>query len=1112
MATPAVAGIAALLMDAVPSYRRQPALARARLMASAIKPAPWLEAPSQFPADNTNTPGPLQHRYGLGKASARTAVLNRNAADGWTSGSAVSELADGEYAWQDIAVPAGASRLDLVLAWDEPPAESIGTPVLNDLDLWLDHGADCGAGACGERSSLSNKDNVEWIIVRQPAGRHPPCEGGGAARLRRPAQGGAGVDDRARAGHADAGTQRRQDRLERQRRASAPLVAERGRLRCRRRQAHHRLPGRGRRRRLRRRFPLRLAGRARGRRLDSGPQRGARGGRNEITPIDINVNFADEAILPLGEVAAGENQRVSFTVSLSDAAPRRAVRLYFTASAWNAQGASMFVELLVDGDSREGTAVAPPANDDFAAAAAIAGAAGERPFDALRATTEAGELLFQPRSIDVAHSLWYSWRAPTDGLFRFDIGERSGRVDVLRGDRLAALRRVAFGNAGTAFFATAQERYLIRLAMPARNAPGMLRWGEGRPPNDDLAAAERIAGESGSYEGSTLGAGMESGEWFGAAAASVWHRWTAPRTATFAFGAQGGHRTMVFAGGRMADLRLVSGWPNVDATFPAEEGREYRIAVAAADGTTVEGTYTLTWQGTAADDTNNQFASALALPGQSSAAEELAIDERSNVEPSEPAATGVRTNWWTWRAPSSGRITFRLANTAGLLFRIAAFTGSSVAALRLAGASDAYDATPEFTLDARADERYGISLGFVADDISAFETIAAKPLLEWAPTPPNDSLAAALRIGGSRGSATGNNRYATTEGGESSRDLGHSSLWWDFEAPDSASYRFEATGRTLAVYRRAGDGFDDLELVASGRGRVTFGAVAGRRYAVRVGSRGEAGGDFTLRWTSQSTNGGTSHVVPLFLAVDNDGARTRRPGCELPASNLEQEQREGFVRIVNPSAEGGTVRIHAVDDAGRPGREAVTLDMDGNQTRHFNSGDLELGNPAKGLSGAVGDGQGDWHLRLESDLPLKVYAYARTKPGGFLTSLLDSAPCEGRHCQLDFFNPASNRDQCSLLRIVNPGDSAVAVTVTGKDDAGTLPGSAVSFEVPAQAARTLTARDLEEGSGAGVSGALGDGQGKWQLAVAADQPILAMSLLESPAMLLTNLSATAPDS
>ena len=168
MSSPSTAGVATLLMDAVPAYREQPSLTRARLMASAIRPDAWLEDAAAFPLTNTHGPGTLQVQYGLGKVSARTSVLNRDRADGWTGGGAVSELQDGEYAYQDIQVPEGASRLDLVMTWDEPPTDTIASAVLNDLDLWLDRDGDCGATACGEHVSVSRVDNVEWIILRNP--------------------------------------------------------------------------------------------------------------------------------------------------------------------------------------------------------------------------------------------------------------------------------------------------------------------------------------------------------------------------------------------------------------------------------------------------------------------------------------------------------------------------------------------------------------------------------------------------------------------------------------------------------------------------------------------------------------------------------------------------------------------------------------------------------------------------------------------------------------------------------------------------------------------------------------------------------------------------------
>ena len=236
------------------------------------------------------------------------------------------------------------------------------------------------------------------------------------------------------------------------------------------------------------------------------------------------------------------------------------------------------------------------------------------------------------------------------------------------------------------------------------------------------------------------------------------------------------------------------------------------------------------------------------------------------------------------------------------------------------------------------------------------------------------------------------------------------------------------------------------------------------------------------------------HDVPLFMS----------------ASNPTQQ---GFVRIINRSAESGTVHIHAVDDSGRRA-EPVTLSMSAKATTHFNSGDLENGNRDKGLSGRTGGGAGDWRLQLETDLDIEALAYIRTTDG-FLTSMHDSVHGErsesGFLYLVPIFNPGSNRNQVSSLRLINPNDSAAEVAIAGVDDRGaTAPSGEVNLTLAGGEARTIRAQEMEAG-GAGFSGQFGDGAGKWWLLVAADQPIQVMSLLESPTGNLTNLSTYGAD-
>ena len=226
-----------------------------------------------------------------------------------------------------------------------------------------------------------------------------------------------------------------------------------------------------------------------------------------------------------------------------------------------------------------------------------------------------------------------------------------------------------------------------------------------------------------------------------------------------------------------------------------------------------------------------------------------------------------------------------------------------------------------------------------------------------------------------------------------------------------------------------------------------------------------------------------------------------------PASN---ETRQGFVRVVNHSDREGVVSIVATDDAGDR-YPPVSLFIAAGETVHFNSDDLERGNASKGLTGSTGPGAGNWRLTLSSDLNFESLAYIRTSDG-FLTSMHDLAPVsEGSRSnvyRIAIFNPGSNRNQVSSLRLINSGDTSAAVVITGTDDRGRSPGSAVRLTLGAGASRTLSAQTLESGSG--VQGALGDGQGKWSLAVEADRPIHAMSLLSSPTGHLTNLSSIPP--
>ena len=238
-------------------------------------------------------------------------------------------------------------------------------------------------------------------------------------------------------------------------------------------------------------------------------------------------------------------------------------------------------------------------------------------------------------------------------------------------------------------------------------------------------------------------------------------------------------------------------------------------------------------------------------------------------------------------------------------------------------------------------------------------------------------------------------------------------------------------------------------------------------------------------------------ILAMFLLLGFTGARANTTIPLLPGAG---ENRQGFVRIVHPYGKGGGVDVTACDDSGTC--HSMLFSVPANQqVMHFNADDLEKGNAEKGITG-IGDGTGDWWLRVNKlgSSPVEALAYMRTKRDGFLTALNGVVtPEDGIH-RVRMFNPGSNTNQRSILRLVNTYNETVTAVVRGVDDRGVDGAVPVTVTLPPSGAETLTAQQLEDMG-------LGDGAGKWRLTVTASEPIIVMSLMETPTGHLTNLSS-----
>ena len=231
---------------------------------------------------------------------------------------------------------------------------------------------------------------------------------------------------------------------------------------------------------------------------------------------------------------------------------------------------------------------------------------------------------------------------------------------------------------------------------------------------------------------------------------------------------------------------------------------------------------------------------------------------------------------------------------------------------------------------------------------------------------------------------------------------------------------------------------------------------------------------------------------------------------------------QGFVRIINHSARAANFDITAFDDTGREAGSFTLRNLEPWKTVHFNSRDLELGNSAKGINNGVGRGEGDWYLEVAPSEPeVELLSYVRT-PDGFLTGMHALVPGRGREHRVAVFNPGSNRTQASRLRLLHPrcpqqsSCSPANVTIFGVDDAG-IRSPDVQFTLASGVACEVTAPQLEGldtsptclGGSLGGDNSLGDGTGKWQLFIYADQYLHVMSLLDGASGHLTNLSVPA---
>ena len=839
-----VTGLAALLMEADPAFKNNPALARARLMASAIRPEAFLKDSDAFRRDNTKGPGTLQNRWGLGIASARTSVLTKDVEGGWLLGSRTSEPQDGAYEYVAVDVPEDAARLDVVMTWDEQPAGFVGEAVINDLDLWVDAGADCGDGPCGEHSSRSSRDNVEWAFIDNPQpGKHhikivpkrlygEPVNVAVAwmvvradptPNLQVELNPLASVDEESD-GY----------RLYEARITTSGFVATGTKL------------------------AIACGGDADARCAWSDLSSAESGYGKVFRQDGLERPVEWASVHSLGEIAVGEVRRVILPAGTHEPSHL----LYLVASAANAQPGLAVLTHRTKSDPD--SAIAPqtstvpetfPENDNFKDAERLKGIEGTTNFKMPLATTEPGEDLLYPW----ARTLWYIWTASASGTYRFHLTEaesglpyRAPRLGFFEGDSIVSLNPHTIGQYSKDVLVEVEAGKTLRLQIESGiygGFPIALAWERTgplpaeaeesddtggtdadddtptvqptnldgatfypspaatstRPANDNFADAERISGETGHVIGEHLGATLERQEFWDRKHLSVWYQWTAPADGYWKFSvsdeaAATWPSVAVFSGEALDDLTLRSHPVFLKtALFPAKAGETYRILVVGipkTGGQDIVDSFTLQWSLKPSPDPywdwqmadNDLITNAHQLDGTSGALEINETKLRS-TEHGERKDFGTGTLWWRWTAPKSATYTWRV----NFVARTVLFERWTLSILEGKAPPDSALVTQQHmngaaTFQARAGQNYWICAGQLPDysHISGLTFIT----LEWGETPVNNNRDAASPISGASGSERVTLKFATTEASEPSQVVGHRSMWWHWTPESDGWHRF----------------------------------------------------------------------------------------------------------------------------------------------------------------------------------------------------------------------------------------------------------------------------------------------------------------------------------
>jgi hypothetical protein len=391
------------------------------------------------------------------------------------------------------------------------------------------------------------------------------------------------------------------------------------------------------------------------------------------------------------------------------------------------------------------TASAPvgPSNNDFARAQVLAGTAGRVAGTTLNANRQVGE----PVHGGAGRSVWYRWTVPATRRWTFTTSGSNldTTLSLYTGSILGSLRRIGADDDDapvrtSSVTLSLSAGTIVYIAVDSKGTAGgpfVLSFGLA-PANDDVSAAQVLAGDSGAVRATTAFASRQVGEPVHGGASgnsSVWYRWTAPANGTATWRTTGSafdtllsiyRGTPFTALSRVVSVDNDSGVLTGTATFVAQAGTTYWVAVDGKNASS--GVLALGWRLVRAPS-NDLFVGATSLSGVSGTASGSNVV--ASIESGESRHAGVgagRSVWYRWTAPQTGRATF-VAYSPTIRPIVVAYSGSTVKTLASAGSQVARDSTSmTIALDAVAGRAYWIA---VDSQNIGVDTASGAFILRW---------------------------------------------------------------------------------------------------------------------------------------------------------------------------------------------------------------------------------------------------------------------------------------------------------------------------------------------------------------------------------------------